>query len=358
MKNKKRFALVLAAAVLISTALLPAQAVINGIFLGSDKNGVNILNDRLRPGEEYLFPVLVAADGTPPVQLTSADLGRNRLEVRVVSGGKAVQSVAVEESEGLVYLSLTAGSRGTLQELEAKLRLNYRTQDSGQNITVTPTLRVGYNPMPDDVLAALDPGEHLIIDPQYPVISSRQWETLASLNDHRPVILQGGDWRYEAYVTGLGKRNMTYDHQPVAELVKKFPNPQLHFLSCPGAPDFEVTGQLTLDVLALAEAYNHDFYLYRCAYGKLYPLKFDYDKDAAEISFRPSQLSTYLLTDRRSTLVDNQPTDSSNSSSGQEAAPPMANPDTGAPAGSLMAWVVSLVSLAGLGALSCGNRKR
>ncbi|MEG2087306.1 MAG: hypothetical protein RR022_03835, partial [Angelakisella sp.] len=151
-KNIRRAAVLLLSLIILT---VPAFGLVNGIFLGSDTNGVNILNDRLRPGDEYWFPVLVAVNGAPPTQLTSEDLTRCILTARAVRGGTAIESVTVEEKLGLVYLRLLAGKEGTVQEHAATLRLNYQTRDRQDNVTVLPALKVGYNAMPDERLALL-----------------------------------------------------------------------------------------------------------------------------------------------------------------------------------------------------------
>lgn len=350
----KRFLCLLTAILLLGLTAIPAFATINGIFLGTDENGVNILNDRLRPGEDYYFPVLVAVDGAPPAQLTSQDLDRNRLEARVSVGGKTIAAVSVEEKNGLAYLLVTPGSTGTTGELSATLRINYRSKDSQQNITVTPVLRVGYYPMPDDHITNLDPGEFLSLDNVSPLVAPYQWEMLAKLNDYREVTLQGMGWRFAVNTANLGKRNMVVAHQPVMSLVQKYPDHQMYFLGFPGEPDFEVKGKFYLDVTDIADDYNHDFFLYRCAFDKVYPLTYEYDRDAGEIMFRPSQLSTYLVSDRRMSNIgtDSRPEDD------PADTPPMENPSTGeTPHNTLAATIVALVSLAGLGMMTCSKRR-
>ncbi|MEG0541313.1 MAG: LPXTG cell wall anchor domain-containing protein [Angelakisella sp.] len=347
----KRLISIITILALLSLCIIPAYATINGIFLGSDENGVNILNDKLRPGDEYYFPVLIGIDAIAPTQLTSADLERSKLEVRVVTGGKAIASAKVEEKNGLVYVCIIPGSKGTVQELTSTIRVNYRNRDTGDNITVTPAIKVGYPAMPEGTVEALEPGEFLELDNLTPIVSAKQWNALAELNEYRDVTLSGFGWRYTVNTTKLGKRNMVTDHHPVMDLVKKYPNHQMHFIGFPGEPDFEVPGKLWLDVGAFAEEYKEDFYLYRCAYGKIYPLKFDYDKDAMEISFRPSQLSTYVITDKR---LDTS-TSSSQPDSSTETLPPAENPNTGE-SRTFPALLVALVSLAGLGALTRSRR--
>lgn len=356
----KRIISALTAALMLALMTIPALAQVNGIFLGSDENGVNILNDLLRPGEEYCFPVLIAVDGAPPVNLTAADIEGSRLKVRVSAGGNAVESVTVEEKNGLAYVCVTPGGKGTTQTMSATLRVNYVSRESGQNVTVLPELKVGYSVMSDDRIAELDPGEFLETDNQNPIVVPAQWDALSELNDYREVTLHGNGWRYTVNTANLGKRNMLMTHDPVMELVKKYPDRSMHFVGFPGAPDFEVGGKLTLDVSELAEEYDHDFYLYRCAYGKLYPLKYSYDRDAAEITIRPTQLSTYLITDRAISLDDNTPNE--DSSVGSESISPEApgqdgNPNTGSTGGVIVAYIAAMVSLAGLGIMTSSKRR-
>lgn len=352
--NMKKIFCIMTVLSLLTVGAVPACAAVNGIFLGSDQNGVNILNDRLLPGDEYYFPVLIAMGDLPPMQMTAEDLKRSKLEVRVATGGKALSDATIEEKNGLAYVRILSGGKGTVQELTSTVRINYRSGDTGENITVTPEIRIGYDPMPEEAIAALEPGEFLEIDNLVPIVNAKQWNELSRLNEHRAVTLSGPGWRFTVNTSNLGKRNMVVDHQPIMELTKKYPDHQMHFIGFPGSPDFDVTGKLWLDVSELADEYNEDFYLYRCAYGRIYPLKFDYDKDAAEISFRPSQLSTYLITDReiRGFSSSTEP----DSSGANDNAPPQQNPDTGEPVG-FPALLIAMVSLAGLGALTVTKRR-
>lgn len=351
MKLKKLFCICTVLALLLVGAV-PAFGAVNGIFLGSDQNGVNILNDRLRPGDEYYFPVLIAMGDLPPVQITAEDLTRSKLEVRIASGSKALASATVEEKNGLAYICIVPGSKGITQELTATVRINYRSGATRENITVTPTIRVGYQSLPEDKITQLEPGDFLELDNRYPIITGKQWQTLAELNDYRELTLSGTGWRFVVNAVQPGKLNLVVDHHPVMDLTKKYPDHQMHFIGFPGAPDFEIAGKLSLDVSELADDYHGDFYLYRCAYGRVYPLKFDYDKDAGEITFRPSQLSTYLITDKR---LDNSSSGSSNAPETDSDTPPQQNPDTGE-GPSFPALAVALVSLTGLGAIALHRR--
>ncbi|MEG1777733.1 MAG: hypothetical protein RR209_02040 [Angelakisella sp.] len=348
----KKMLCIFTAISLLLLAALPASATVNGIFLGSDENGVNIVHDRLRPGEEYYFPVLIAMQVVPPMQLTSSDMERCKLEVRVATGGKAIASAKIEEKNGLVYLCVIPGSRGTVQELTATLRINYRNRDTGENLTVIPSLRVGYEPLPEEAVSALVPDEFLIFPNLTPIVSAKQWNALAELNGYRDVTLSGIGWRFTVNTGGLGKRNLVVDHHPVMELVKKHPHHQMHFIGFPSEPDFEVGGRLWLDVSEFAEEYKESFYLYRCAYGKVYPLKFDYDSDSMELTFRPTQLGTYLITDKK--ITASEASSSSDSASGDT--PTADNPNTGTAQG-FPAAAVAVLALAGLGA-ACSYRRR
>lgn len=353
MKSKLLTALT-AVVLMAALAVTPAMATVNGIFIGSDEDGVNILNDLLRPGNEYYFPILVAIDGTRPVNLTAADLERGSMTVRPSNGGSAVSEAEITEREGLVCLRIIPGELGTDQTHEVTLRVNYRSKD-GQNVTVLPKLRIGYTTMSDERLSLLDPGEPLEPDPQNPIIMPSQWRKLSELNDFQPVTLIGADWRYTVNVSNLGKRNLLSEHRPNMELVREYPNAKLHFIGFPGTPDFEVKGKLTLDVSEIAEEFGGEFFLYRSAFGKLYPLAFDYDDEAAEITFRPSLLGNYVISDRKLDSTANSGGSESESSRPSNGSGDEQNPETGH-SQSIIAYIVSLVSIAGLGAIGCSKR--
>lgn len=357
--------------VILAFSTVPAWALVNGVFLGSDQNGVNIINDKLCPGQEYLFPVLVAVDGAPPTQLTSRDLSRNQLEVRPAMGSSAIEALTVEEHDGLVFVRLVPGAQGSTGDQPASLRINYRSRDSLDNITVIPSITVGYTPMPDAVLASLEPGDFLQLDNQAPIVTPDQWNSLSQLNEYRSVTMTGDGWQYTANTTRLGKRNMLATRQPDTQLAARFPDHQLQFIGFPGEPTFEGGGRLSLDVSPFAESYNHDFYLYRMAYGQLYPLNYEYDRKAGEISLRPEVLGRYVIADRpladatEETQTDSPSSPSSPSSNSDDAStdrsgqelPLLPNPGTGVHQGGLMAYIVGLVSLAGLGIMHCSKRR-
>ena len=81
-------------------------------------------------------------------------------------------------------------------------------------------------------------------------------------------------------------------------MLDKYPAQNFRFLSFPAGPDFGGAGTMVLDVEDLPE-FDGEFYLYRRLGDRLYYLKSQYDPQEQTLTFRPSQLGNYLITDRK-----------------------------------------------------------
>lgn len=288
--------LILVFAIVFSTTIGFAST--NGLFIGSDENGVNIISTKLTPGETYYFPILVATNGTPPTQLTAADLNVQSVSAFAYKGSSAIDSIAVEARGGLVYLAITPAYVGSTSEHTAGLRINLKNPADLENITITPELTVGHTTLGDEAISTMIRGDLLEVDNTSPIITTSQLRTLSSLNDDSTVTMVGDNWTYTNYVNGLGKVNMLYNTDEITKLKSKYPTASLHYLSFAGEPDFQMKGKLTIDMSDYTENYKQDMHVYRYVYNKLYPLAFDYDQVGDAIQFSPQQLSTYVISDQ------------------------------------------------------------
>ena len=270
-----------------------AGAEINGVFLGADDSGIHPGEDLLRPGEHYDFPILLAKDGNAQYQLKDSDLDGRRLTVQTIQGKEAIENVRLWQRDGGYYLSVDTAAESSTEEIPVEMRIRYAGE--GDSFTGSVSMTVGYATADDPQLYSLGEGEFVSMDNDAPVLTGDQLKRLTEVNGHEGVTFTGTGWRYEASVAGMDSLNLTWDNRPIEEISNLFPEHQLAFLSFPALPDFGSNGTLTLDAAELMDGWPEEIYLYRYAYGELFPLTFEEDAQAGTITFHPSQLSRYVL---------------------------------------------------------------
>lgn len=300
------------------------------LSLGADKNGTALSGSVLTPGEEYRFPILAAEEGGEAEQITAAQLEENKLTVTLSKGGTAVLTPTIEKgSNGGYELVVQTKAAYGVKDTDVSLKIRYLVKSSSKELaSLTVDFSVGFKSMDDSTLDALGKGEDLIVDPDTPIITKAQFEKLAALNDYKAVVLAHGSWRFSVNVTGMETANLYSSEGAIREIAEKYEDQEFKFLSFPGAPDFGTKGTLTIDVSEEEEDFGGEFYLYRYLDGTLYFLKSQYDAEASELSFTPSQLGTYVITNKEiksGTVVSGSGGTSSGSASGS-----LSNPDTGA----------------------------
>ena len=144
----------------------------------------------------------------------------------------------------------------------------------------------------------LPAGEALRVSNAAPVLTSDHFRCLAEKNDGEEVILAGPGWEYQVDVTNVTDKNLYSTAAVLPEVLEKYPEQEFRFLSFPGNPDFQAPGTLTVDVSDLSASYGGEFYLYRYLGDRLYYLRSQYDSENETLTFRPSQLGSYVITDR------------------------------------------------------------
>lgn len=321
---KKLRSLGLAVLVFLATALPAFGAdMMMEVSIGLTADGMDYNDQSLQPGREYRFPLLVRYEDEVPSHLREEEMEGKRLTASLRQGN-AASSPSIDLEGGRYYLVLkTKADYGTkASQLEVQVKLQDR--GSGREISrASVQLTVGSSRMPDEAVGEVQEGEVFRVDNNYPVITKKQFQKLAEANGYRSVTLAGDGWEYTVNVTDLGDRNLYSTSAISQEVLDKYPAQNFRFLSFPAGPDFGGAGTMVLDVEELPE-FDGEFYLYRRLGDRLYYLKSQYDPQEQTLTFRPSQLGNYLITDRK--LGDVELGDVVTGASDNGYAP---NPDTG-----------------------------
>ncbi len=294
-EDMKRFIGLIIFAVMISNMVLPVSAVVNGVYVGSDDSGNNIINTTLQPSSEYYFPLLIGVEGLPLLQATNEDMARNHLVAYIVDDNNGLETAEIIEMNNLAYLYVKTGADDSTEEVSSRVCVEYKSVDSSADIKAIPTISVSYSAMSQEYLDSLLPGDIVEIDSKTPLVTSEQMEKLAKLNDYQPVTFVGEGWRYEAQVTESGDINFAIDNAQVEKIVENNPDSKLSFFSFSAQPRFLVHGKLAIDISDIIDEVGEDFYLYRYAYNNLYPLKYEHSQDVNEISINTNLLGSYVI---------------------------------------------------------------
>ena len=280
--------------VVLFLLLNTAFAEVESIYLGPDSSGRLIQAERLTPGYEFLCPVMANVRSIGTVPVTGEDLEKGYIQVRILSGGSCLEAVSLKEKGGQVYLSLIPRTTGGIREQQASIRLRYHSPE-GAAVSEIP-LRLGYQTASAANPLELAPGEAYPVSASAPLVTAELFQALSEANGFAESTLTGAGWSFTGQMTGMETQNLAVSHAPIEKVVRKNPAAQMEFTSFPGLPDFEMKGTLSLDAGELKDR-GEQIYLYRYAYGNLYPLTFEYDSSSGAVVFHPSQLSCYILSD-------------------------------------------------------------
>lgn len=296
------------------------------IRLTSDES--DIAGEGLRPGREYRFPILVQYEDEVPSHLREAELEGKRLTASIQQGSSVLGTPKIEAEGDRCYLTVQTKPVYGTKPVQAELLLRLQDKATGQELSRdTARLEVGSLRMAEDAVAGIGEGEALPVDSSYPVVTASQFRQLAEKNRWRAVTLSGEGWEYTVNVTDLGDRNLYSTSAVLPELLEKYPGNAFRFLSFPGAPDFETQGTLSIDVEDIAGEFGGEFYLYRRLDNRLYYLKSQYDEESATLVFLPSQLGSYVITDRQ--LGDLELSGSGGNGRSATSGDASVNPETG-----------------------------
>ena len=352
MKKFVSFALAL---MMISAMAVTAFAAVDSISFDKDENGVVLGQDLLAPGTTYKFSVLIAKDGAVNSDFSKEDMEGHKFEITVTKGGSAITTPKVEDEDGKYYLTFTTASNHAPKATEVGVKVRYMSRNPLKELaSVNLEFSVGYAQLDDSALESLEKGDTLEVPPSTPVVTAKQLEAFAKLNDYKAVTFSYGDWTFTGKVNDLGDLNLHSSQTPILEIVKKYDDNQFKFLSFLGKPKFSDKGTLTIDVSDVEQDFGGKFFLYKYQDNRLYKLNFKYDEAAGTISFNPSDLGRYFITDKEITDVEvggsgsgsssgnSSSTSGSSSSSGSQNSGSETNPETGAGGGLGAAAVVTI----------------
>ena len=257
-------------------------------------------NDQpLQPNQEYRIPILAQYEDEPPTHLRAEDLGGRRFAVSLREGTDALYLPTVETDQGLCWLVVKTRPSYTTTSASAKVLLRLLEKDSPKEVSRTEaSLRVASRQMSDQTVDALKASDSLPVENTAPVITEKQFQRISQQNSYRAVTLAGAGWEYTVGVGGLGTRNLYSTTATRPEFAMAYPGQPFVFLSFPGAPDFGAAGTMVIDVSETPEEFEGQYHLYRLLDDRLYYLRSDYDSEAGTLTFRPSQLGDYVITNR------------------------------------------------------------
>jgi len=334
------------AALMLLIAALPAYAadVTMDLSFRLEADGVDFTEQNLQPDREYRFPVLVRYEDEVPSHLREEEMEGKRFTASLRQGGDAVYPPTLEAEGGRYYLVVKTKPYYGTKAAQAELLIRLLDRSSGAKISEkTVELAVGSSRLPDESMGAVEEGEAFQVDNNFPVITKKQFQRLAEGNSYRAVTLAGDGWEYTVNVTDLGERNLYSTNAVSQDVLQKYPGQEFYFLSFPASPDFGVTGTMVLDVEDLTE-FDREFYLYRRLGSRLYYLKTQYDEEEQTLTFRPSQLGSYLITNRKLGDVELSGATSGGGNAGAEGSDPL-NPDTGSRQATGPAALLALAAL-------------
>lgn len=297
---KKLISFGMAALIFLITALTAFAAnVPMNLSFRFEMDGVDLTGQNLQPEREYRFPVLVRYEDEVPSHLREEEMEGKRFTVSLRQGGDAVYTPTLEADGGRYYLVVKTKPYYGTRAAQAEFLIRLQDKSSGKKIAEnTVQLAVGSSRMEDEDMGTVGEGEAFRVDNNFPIITKKQFQRLAKENNYRAVTLEGDGWEYTVNVTDLPDLNLYSTSAVSQDVLQKYPNQEFYFLTFPASPNFGITGTMVLDVEHLTE-FDGEFYLYRRLGNRLYYLKTQYDEEERTLTFRPAQLGSYLITDRK-----------------------------------------------------------
>lgn len=272
-----------------------------GLWGGADGpdglRGADAREEGLRPGEEYRFPLMIRYEDEVPTHLRQEEGEGKRFSLAIQSGEEVILPPRIETEGGRYYLTVTTKPIYGTKTAQAEILVRLQDEKTGKELG-RDTIRMEVGSPAMKGVEDLPAGEALRVSNAAPVLTSDHFRCLAEKNDGEEVILAGPGWEYQVDVTNVTDKNLYSTAAVLPEVLEKYPEQEFRFLSFPGNPDFQAPGTLTVDVSDLSASYGGEFYLYRYLGDRLYYLRSQYDSENETLTFRPSQLGSYVITDR------------------------------------------------------------
>ncbi|MCI5802277.1 MAG: hypothetical protein MR014_08855 [Oscillospiraceae bacterium] len=346
-------AMTTAAAVSVTAFAEPDDADDNNsapvISLGADGD-TDIASGKalLTPGKEYNFPVLLTKDGAAE-SISEDDLDNYRVKVTAETGKSAMDTAKFQKVDGEYVLTLKVKAGWPTEQTKVEYRVSLQDKSSYKEASAASAkFLAGYAVLADSAFADVADGEYVEVDPSAPVITEKQFEKMDELSGGKAVTFFHNSWKYSVRVTGLESRNLLSNENAVKEIVSKFEDQEFKFVSFPGGPTFDFTGELEIDVADVSEDFDGDYYVYRYLNGKLSLLSSSYDEDEDTLTLKTNKLGRFVITNKEikdGTVVVEMNT-------GSDTDGDKTNPDTGASDFTALAVALGAVSLAAFGFLA------
>lgn len=317
----------------------------------------------LKAGNEFsyqLFKVVgdhtnVAPNNVNLEPITESDLGSTgRLRIRTAKGSSNVVSAKVEKKG-------SGNAARYFFKIETKATYGTKVNDLEYVISATGTtglveanvmLQTGYRSILDSDVDDFDEGGLIMITEERPVITAKQFQTLAKNGNFKPIEItnEEEDWRYIGRVSGMSSSNFLTTYDVIPDIVNNYPDNDYKFVTFNAGITFPTNGELRLNVDDFDVPGSQLFaYLYRD--GELTPITTTYDNVTSELVFRTNYLGAFLITSTELDDIDLGEPENPDENGNE----PGTNPPTGASRAVNAVVALGLVSLATAGAVS---RKR
>lgn len=324
--------------------------------------------DLLTPGEEYVFNVYYATapfTGTPTDLVNTANSARvtkgmldgGRLRVRTIKGSTSVASVTLDEKG--------SGTNANYQlTVNAKENYGTKTNDVEYALEVTGAgtnavalvksgvaFKIGYRKMSDDDIATYEEGDVVTIYNDTPVITKKQFETLAKNYNYKAITFEDENdtWVFTGRISGMGDTNWYNTEDIIPNVVLDYPETNFKFINFHGGVKLPTNGEMRINVSDISADYAN-MHVYLSRGGALTPITAAYDRETDEIVFKTNYLGTFIISEDVITTVTTEPTEPTEpnyEAPGTTAPTTPTNPATGG-----TATAMNLISAIGVAALT------
>lgn len=293
----------------------------NQLVLGYSSNGgpVVVLPETfLQPGNQYTYQLYRVDQNYTSVEpnriavtpVSDTILDGGKLKIRTVKGSANVVSAKIEKkgsgANAIYNFKIeTKETYGTkVNDLEYNIVVSGQGANAERILDANVLFQTGYRAMTDEDIDYYEEGDLITIMRDRPVITKKQFETLAKNYNYKAISFTGedGDWTFTGRVSGMGDANFltTYDVAP--EIINAYPEQDYKFITFNAGVTFPTNGELRLDVSDIADnTVNPNLYAYLYRNGTLTPIDSTYDATSDEIVFRTNFLGAFVITNEEIT---------------------------------------------------------
>lgn len=257
--------------------------------MGSDLSTVKVSG-----GDKIFMPVMFDSneDGTADANITkSSDLEDVRLYVKVTEGKEYVSSYEFAKVDDVYGVEIELNdyfgddSEEISAEIEIKSRRTGRTIASTDDLENMPSFELENEVMevPSDSKGVAE----------FEVTEDTQIVEFDGDTDF--ISFSGDGFYYDVKASDQDPLYLGVSYSPVKEISVAYQNADLDFISFPGAPEFDFSGNFSV----LVPDPDEEYYLYEVkASGKLAETNAQYDEEDEAFVLRTRSLTSYILSDQ------------------------------------------------------------